>query len=233
MYMSVVVLTCASGVSYRSSTTCEHTACNCTQENLKKAKSKKKEDKDLVDKAAQNYLGLLAWGRKVILMDTAILQPKFPKYRLHKLKYFQLPAEGRAGTDLQQKWKQYRDDVHAAHSRTVSQHLEVSSLFLSSVCQQEYAASLLHICPKCSVHTAIACDHELFGLTSLCIVIVNYSASPCTCPSYHATAQFAEHKCALMQAESESLCLASRNALLQEQNRALQQQVESCHVQVQ
>lgn len=127
----------------RSSTTCERYSCNWSQANLKKAKSKKKEDKDLVDKAAQNYLGLLAWGRKVILMDTAILQPQFPKYRLHKLKYFQSPAEGRAGTDLQQNWKQYQDDVHAAHSRTVAQHLEVSIFFFSHRSAKTIRSSLL------------------------------------------------------------------------------------------
>ena len=83
-----------------------------------------------MDKAAANYLTVLAWGRRVLLMDTAILQSKFPKHKLFKLKCFQLPAEGCVGTELQQKWKQYRDDVVAAHNRTPAEHLEVCSMHL-------------------------------------------------------------------------------------------------------
>ena len=44
------------------------------QDNLKYKRSKRKEDKKRVDKAAVNYLKFLKWGRKVILMDAAVLQ---------------------------------------------------------------------------------------------------------------------------------------------------------------
>lgn len=81
-----------------------------------------------MDKAAVNYLKFLSWGRKVILMDTAILQSQYPKHRLFKLKVFQLPGAGREGTELQQLWKKYRDEVVIAHGRTPAEHLRVRAL---------------------------------------------------------------------------------------------------------
>lgn len=81
-----------------------------------------------MDKAAVNYLTFLCEGRRVILEDTAVLQDIYPKHRLFKLPCFQMPAAGQQGTELQQKWKAYKEAVLAAHGRTVDDHLTVLNL---------------------------------------------------------------------------------------------------------
>ena len=90
--------------------------------------SKDKNDKKKVDKAAVNYLTFLCEGRRVILEDTAILQDMYPKHRLFKLPCFQMPTAGQQGTELQQKWKAYKEAVLSAHGRTVDDHLTVLNL---------------------------------------------------------------------------------------------------------
>lgn len=89
--------------------------------------------KKRVDKAAVNYMTFLCEGRSVILEDTAILQDMYPTHRLFKLPCFQMPAAGHQGTELQQKWKAYKEAVLAAHGRTVDDHLTVCNL-LHLVC---------------------------------------------------------------------------------------------------
>ena len=113
-----------------------------------------------------NYLTVLAWGRSVLLMDTAILQSKFPKHKLFKLKCFQLPAEGRVGTELQQKWKQYRDDVVAAHNRTPAEHLEVCSFYL--------------FCSQCHVLHPFGCCKPTDP--AMCLLLYSYQFAPSILP---------------------------------------------------
>lgn len=100
----------------------------CLQANLKFNQSKDKDQKRRVDKAAVNYLNFLCQGRKVILEDTAVLQDRYPKHKLFKLPCFQEPADGTEGTELQQKWKRYKEAVLTAHGRTVEDHLAVRHL---------------------------------------------------------------------------------------------------------
>ena len=82
------------------------------QANLKYNQSKDvKDKKKKVDKAAVNYMTFLCEGSRVILEDTAILQDLYPNHRLFKLPCFQTPPDGQQGTELQQKWKSYKDAV--------------------------------------------------------------------------------------------------------------------------
>ena len=96
------------------------------QENLKWNLSKVMDDKKKVDKAAYNYLNLLCQGRRVILEDVAILQDAFPDNKLFKLPYFQDPDDSaEPPTELQRKWKLYKQEVLAAHARSIDDHLTV------------------------------------------------------------------------------------------------------------
>ena len=111
----------------------------CTTQS-KDVKDKKKK----VDKAVVNYMTFLCEGCRVILEDTAILQDLDPNDRLFKLPCFQ--TDGQQGTELQQKWKSYKDAVIAAHGRTVDDHLTVCMLVLSSsLCLSQYFACLLAV----------------------------------------------------------------------------------------
>ena len=106
----------------------------CLQANLKFNQSKDKDEKRKVDKAAVNYLNFLCEGRKVLLEDTAVLQDRYPKHRLFRLPCFQEPADGTEGTELQQKWKKYKDAVLAAHGRSVDDHLTVRRCLQALLC---------------------------------------------------------------------------------------------------
>lgn len=97
------------------------------QANLKWNLSKVLGDKKKVDKAAYNYLNFLCQGRRVILEDVAVLQDAFPGNKLFKLPFFQDPEDSEdPPTELQSKWKVYKQEVLAAHGRSIDDHLTVS-----------------------------------------------------------------------------------------------------------
>lgn len=84
-----------------------------------------KGEKDDVDQAAANYLYFLQEGRKIILQDAAILQDTFPNHKLFKLPCFKSPPTGSQGTELQQKWAEFKLQVIAAHNRGLEESLQV------------------------------------------------------------------------------------------------------------
>ena len=86
-----------------------------------------KKEEDDVDLAAVNYLHFLKEGRRIILQDAALLQDTFPKHRIFNMPCFKSPPAGSPGTELQQKWAEFKQQVIAAHNRTLEQSLQVRS----------------------------------------------------------------------------------------------------------
>lgn len=84
--------------------------------------------------AATNYLHFLKEGRKIILQDAALLQDRFPQYKLFNMPCFKSPPPNSPGTDLQQKWADFKEQVQAAHNRSLEQSLQV--ILSSCLCSQ-------------------------------------------------------------------------------------------------